>query len=881
MKLPAWIKSEWGMEHRAVLVAVCCGFPLLLGLGKTLVMQATMGEEAREAVEKTTSVTVEVAGDRGDIVDCKGRSFAYSSMQGKLEIVHPVPAKNEDFLIAFLAGLLDMSEAAVIERYRFKEGWRKGIASDEEIAHGFLQRVKGGYVRSVTVDGWLTAFLDRYELGRNPVTFVDRELRPETAAALSAVLRYEPVYKKSDLVAGKAARPDPQIVWLKEKLRGLRINDRAQRRYPQGAVAGQVIGFATDADAEFAKMFGREPSRRDMVGRYGTEAWYQEALTGGVTKLVGRRGRGRSMILDEQNIPGEINGLSLRLAIDSYLQVRVEKHLTEAVMASGAQRGIAIVMDTKSGDLLAVAQALSFNPNAEVRRTYKKEDLERWDPAAFTRLYEPGSTLKPLIAGMFLQEGLGDLESYCFGHDGEWRVVEDKREKPIKDVKKHNFLTLGQAIKYSSNICMGEFGLKLGAVPMHEYLLKLRIGRRTGVVPPPRDAVAALAAEVHHYFKGIADAHMPKPVAKQEVAEADALEANNEEANTEGADREESDREGSESEGENAQDGVAQEDVVILPETFEGLGAWLIAEATKDLAKRSMTEANSWLGNPRTKSVFDVANRSFGQGVSGTPIQILAAFNTIANDGVWVQPVLVKSMFDSSGGEVYRANPIRERVFDSWVARELMRALREVVEEGGTGEAADVPSVEVGGKTGTAQKYLVTTVEYRNKDRKKVKIPAGAYVDLWSAWFAGVAPLDDPKFTVLVIMDNPTTNHGGGMVAAPVFSNIVRDTMAYISFGDTARIELPEEMGLGVPRPTRPAEQEPEVLAIESGATMVMVPDFRGLSVARAVGLAASAGLTVSATGSGWAHGQLPAAGLLVKPGSTVRIDFRQERPRP
>lgn len=825
------ITAPWSMTLRIRLVVGICALPLVLGLAKSAWLQTVEGETLRQAVEDQTHVEREVVGGRGAIYDSRGRILAYSLMQAKLEVIQPVPAENEDFIISFLAGILEKSEADVIRDFGFKEGWKKRVKSDDAIAHSFLEAVDDGRVRAISARGWMKELAIRYDRGLHPVYYVTQDLDPAVAAGLTGILTFNPPKPKKlkkeeneeEAKKEEPPPPDPQGRWLKGKLQGLRIHQQARRVYPQGTLAGQVIGHVREPDSRFVMLQQREPSPEDLVGRSGVEGWFDKELSGKLARYTGVRGRKGRIILTDTQEAAEVDGQSVVLTIDSYLQATVEKHLTEALRGSGAPSGVAIVMDVHTGELLAVAQAPSFNPNAPVLRTYTKEEVSRWDSLAFTRPYEPGSTIKPLIAAMAFQQGPESLFTRCFADNGKWQVLPGTKEKMIEDTHARTWITYEEAIKYSSNICMGKLALQLGSTVLNDYFLKLRIGRRTGVIPMPKYRANKDLFETAEYFMKLSKQDVPEVVKEFAVAA----------------------------------EGFARR--LAGPCLFEGTGR---------------------LGDPRKLTPIDVANRGFGQGVSATPIQMAAAINTIANKGVWVQPTLVKAFFDSHGRLVSQPSHVEERVFSEDIAADIIKAMREVVLPGGTGESANVYNIEVGGKTGTAQEFINIEVEYTDREGNQRKARVGAYMDRWSAWFAGIAPLDDPQLTVLVMVDNPHTSHTGGAIAGPVFSKVVRDAMAYLSRrGDPLLGQAP----MTQPKPAKQIglkpEKEGKLPAASTDSSVVLIPDFQGMSVARVLGLAASARLSVSVQGTGWAVKQIPAANSLVPAESTVQVIFGQERP--
>jgi cell division protein FtsI/penicillin-binding protein 2 len=151
---------------------------------------------------------------------------------------------------------------------------------------------------------------------------------------------------------------------------------------------------------------------------------------------------------------------------------------------------------------------------------------------------------------------------------------------------------------------------------------------------------------------------------------------------------------------------------------------------------------------------------AIGYSLATTPIQMASAFATVGNDGTWTQPRLVSSIIDVDGNET-RGEQRTVEVVSPETAR-IMRELLAGVVESGTGGNAAVPGYRVGGKTGTANKL--------GED--------GTYTEATRASFVGLAPIDDPKLVVAVMLDEPAWEYRtGGQAAAPVFSEIMTQAL--------------------------------------------------------------------------------------------------------
>lgn len=159
-----------------------------------------------------------------------------------------------------------------------------------------------------------------------------------------------------------------------------------------------------------------------------------------------------------------------------------------------------------------------------------------------------------------------------------------------------------------------------------------------------------------------------------------------------------------------------------------------------------------------------LANIAFGQGIAVTPLQIVQAAATIANDGVLVPPRIVKSVALKSGEKVDYGPGEPRRVINESTAKIVRRMMVEVTKDGGTAEKAAVPGFEVAGKTGTAQKIDPVTKAYSH--------------ELYIASFVGLVPADRPEVAILVLVDEPKGSIYGGTVAAPAFAEIAAAALA-------------------------------------------------------------------------------------------------------
>lgn len=182
-------------------------------------------------------------------------------------------------------------------------------------------------------------------------------------------------------------------------------------------------------------------------------------------------------------------------------------------------------------------------------------------------------------------------------------------------------------------------------------------------------------------------------------------------------------------------------------------------------------EASGIVKNVKDMNSVDLATISFGQSISVTQVQYMAAFNSIANGGTWIKPHIMRNIvhYDDNGAVVIdkKFNDFQKKqVLDSTLTSTLRGYLEEVVSDG-VGANAYIKELSIGGKTGTAQKV-------NNK---------GVYEDKkYMSSFAGLAPVTDPKITLIVTIDEPDpSNYYAGQVAAPVAKDLFSEIFNYIT----------------------------------------------------------------------------------------------------
>ncbi len=270
---------------------------------------------------------------------------------------------------------------------------------------------------------------------------------------------------------------DKSFVWIKrlaesesvEELQNLDITGlgyipEPKRIYPNGHLMGQVIGI-TDIDS---------------IGIEGIEYRYDRLLTGKTRKITLKRdARGHKILNDPSEIQEidqyKTSGHDIVLTIDSQIQYIVERQLKEGIEEMGGEKGMAIIMNPETGEVLAMASYPFLDPNnfskfPEVNR----RNLPIW------YAHEPGSTMKVFLASSALDDKKVNPNSKFNCENGRRRIG----SAVIRDIKPRGTLTVAEIVKYSSNIGASKIGELLGRDKYYKYLNKFGFGKKTGMGLP-------------------------------------------------------------------------------------------------------------------------------------------------------------------------------------------------------------------------------------------------------------------------------------------------------------------------------------------------------------------------------------------------------------
>ena len=236
---------------------------------------------------------------------------------------------------------------------------------------------------------------------------------------------------------------------------GVGLRDEHKRYWPHKELAGQVLGF-TDLDGH---------------GLAGLERDWEKVLTGKADVVQGYRDARRRLILEDAGGDPVSAGHSLHLTIDAQIQHWMEAELEAAVYEHGARAGVAIALDPRTGDVLGLANAPRFNPNAVHR------DPEHERNRAVTDAVEVGSVIKPFTIATAVAGGIASLDSVFDVTGGRYRVA----GFTIKDTsRRHKRIALAKCLEVSSNVCLAQLAERIGGPRLDAGLRGFGFGSSTG-----------------------------------------------------------------------------------------------------------------------------------------------------------------------------------------------------------------------------------------------------------------------------------------------------------------------------------------------------------------------------------------------------------------
>ncbi len=765
------------MLQRLLILAVVICFLLGSNIFRVFYLQTVRGEELAQKAESQQMQDTEISAKRGTIYDCDGTPLAESATAWTI-FIDPL--------------------AITIAK---EEG-----DSDEQIA---AKEKKSEERRTLIVN--TLAELFEY----------DDEQKEKLKEKSLADNHYEVVEKQvenniKEKISDFVAENDLNCIGMEET---------TKRYYPYGDLASSVIGF-TGADDQ---------------GLAGIEAYYNDELTGTNGRVITAKDAISNNISDDYATSVEAtDGNSLVLTINQSIQYYLEKDLRETIDRYNAKGAYGVVMNCKTGAVLAMSSLPDFDCNNPYTITndmfidiyekrlreekenqiaalkakgedYSKIDTSdkaisqeaeslavqnQWRNFNVSDTYVPGSVFKTFIASAALEEKVVSLDT-TYTCTGSIQVGEYTMKCHYHPG--HGTETFTQGLENSCNPFFITVGQKLG---------------------------------VHNYFKYF-----------------DAF-------------------------------GFTQTTGIDLP-----------GEASPQYYKEQQY------------GIVELSSASFGQTNSLTPIQVCTGLCAIANGGKLVQPYLVSSIVDSEGKTVKKTEPKVVRQVISEETAQTVRGMMKSVVDNGTGKNGYVAGYSVGGKTGTSTKLG----ESKEGEGDKYIIS-----------FAAIAPSYDPEIAMLIIVDEPNEDLGGGAICAPIAADVISQSMPLLGIEPKYSEDEMEKLSAYAPNVTgqklssaKEALDESKLNYVvigdgdtvvrqnpssaskipssgtiylytdDTGKEMTTVPDFTGLTLSEATSLAQSSGLNIEVSGNDVSNGNVVAykqsddAQSEVEKGTVITVIFK------
>ena len=536
-------------------------------------------------------------------------------------------------------------------------------SDDHEIGYDFERELNAARGSVFDVRGrTLARFVPIWEYRLDPVALTNRVVRPgrklpprtkeEIVVTIADALNID---RKKVAEMAENVRSRYQLLGLSADVDANKI--LADRRFVSGVIIGDAQTRQYPGRRSLCHVLGAV--NHQFVGVAGVEQRCEKWLRGMPGRIRGKKDALGRELYDRREISIDPRpGADVYLTIDEAIQHEAEKELAAGVEEFGAGSGWCVVMDVKTGAVLAMASCPDFDPSL-YGRADERARLNR--AVAFT--YEPGSVMKVIAAATAIELGMVRPDSlYTTNRDDEryYRLPGDAGH--VWEPR----MTLTDAIVHSSNIVIGKLGCDLGPRRLYEGMRRFGFGEKTGIELPG-------------------------------------------------------------------------EEVGILIDP-----------------SRRMWDKATW------------SRAAIGQAFTVTAIQLVSAYQAIANDGVRMRPYIIDRVVAADGTVMLKNEP-REvrRVISAETARQIRDMMRGVASPNGTARRAALGGYSVAGKTGTAQK---------SAGRK------GYLPGLFRASFCGMVPASDPEVVILVTLDFDEKRkfHQGGNSSGPVFRRIAAKTLRYL-----------------------------------------------------------------------------------------------------
>lgn len=424
---------------------------------------------------------------------------------------------------------------------------------------------------------------------------------------------------------------------------GVQTDTTYQRYYPQAQPNAQLLGFMANS---------QQNGEEHYQGRAGIERLFDDVLAGKDGKVLMMKDAKNHGLKEIEQISPEVAGKDVQLTIDSRLQYILYNELEKITRVQSARWATGIIVDVQTGEVLALSNWPSYNPNDLNSITNENQRNH-----ALIDMFEPGSVMKPFTVATALKSGQYNTRSLINTSPGTLEVS----GYTIRDHGNLGTISLRTLLQKSSNIGSAKIALSL----------------------PPN----------------------------------------------------------------------------VLSDTQKAFGFG------KKTALNFPSEAAGNIPTPKVGETSRRATVAYGYGLQVTLAQLAQAYAALGAGGVLHPLTVVKSTHDDSGSQAvvvpYKPEPATE-VMKRSDALAIVDMLKSVTEPGGTATLAAIDGYYVAGKTGTA---------------RRTNPNGGYYDDQYRTSFVGIAPASNPRLVVGIMVEDPKLQQFGGLVAAPVFHNVMKEAL--------------------------------------------------------------------------------------------------------
>jgi cell division protein FtsI/penicillin-binding protein 2 len=696
-------------------------------------LQITRHDEFARRSETQRRRELKLTPPRGDIVDRKGNILADS-------VISTTVYADPNMIRAQRKSAGEKSVSPVKEPREAKLSREKGKTRTYEEETALISSVLARITREKDSSGI------RQQLERDDTNYVRlcRRLDPEQTALVRAAI-------------------------AEQGLIGIGLEEEPIRMYPNKQLASHVMGFVNN----------------DEDGVSGIELEHNKELQGsGGTVRLESDALGRPF---ERRDESSRKGATVVTTIDLQLQSFVDEALKLAVRETKSRAASALVLEVATGEVLALANYPTFDPNVRLRdgdakKTERELDARR--NRAISDYFEPGSVFKIVTFSAALEEGLITPEKKVSADGGSIHLFGRSISDHVSGT-----LTASQALAKSSNVVSIKLALGLSHKRSEQwyvdFISRFGFGKLTGIDLPGE-------------IRGVV--HPP----------------------------------------------------------------------------------DRW-------SKTSIASIAIGQEVGVTVLQVASAMASIANGGIWVQPHVVKKIVSVGGQTIFEAEPEKRQAISVRTARDIKGMLEQVILAGTARHAVKLTGYTAAGKTGTPQKIDPATRRYSHTK--------------FMPTFAGFVPASEPRFAIIVMLDEPIGLHQGGQVSAPVFKSIAETALLDYAVSPDSP-EFKASLGLLAARLRGQADREVETgtgetiasnspqppatsflnsvavpasdaVTTRSGEAPGAMPDFRGRTLREVAQACRRKDLRVRMVGTGIAVSQKPDAGKPVQAGDLCVVEFK------